>query len=783
MTAPSSNQDYPAYVRGQIQSLAEALTKVMFGDFTAVAHTQEPDEAFGYLCVMINVAINAARNSREELSSANEQLARTNENLQATLAERIHAEEATSASRRLLQAIIDNSTAVVYVKDIQGRYLLVNRRYCDLFHLDQEAVLGNTDHDIFPKEAADAFREMDQRVAAAGHALTEEETAPQGDGPHTYISVKFPLRDAASQLYAVGGISTDITERKHAEQKLQSQLAQLDLLGRTTRAIGERQDLASIFQVVVRSLEDHLPIDFGCVCLYDKESEVLTVASVGAKSQPLAIEMAMAERAHLRVDQNGLSRSIQGQLVYEPDIGGLENPFPERLSRGGLRSLVIAPLLSESRVFGVLIAARRAAHGFSSGDCEFLRQLSEHVALAASQAQVYADLQQAYDELRRTQRAVLEQERLRALGQMASGIAHDINNAISPITLYTESLLELEPGLSERGRQYLVTIQRAIDDVAQTVSRMKEFYRPREAQQFLSRVDLNPVIKQVVDLTRARWSDLPQQRGIVIDLRTDLAAELPAIQGAESEIRDALTNLIFNAVDAMPNGGPLTLRTSAMSGAVCVEICDAGVGMDEETRRRCIEPFFTTKGERGTGLGLAGVYGMVQRHSGGLKIESEPGEGTTVRLVFPILAPEPASTVDHIAPQIPTRRLRILVVDDDPRIIGALRDSLQGDGHRVASADGGQAGIDAFIAAEKSDEPFEVVITDLGMPYVDGRKVVSAIRAASRTTPIIVLTGWGERLAAENDLPPGVNRVLSKPPRLRELRIALAELTEGARHL
>jgi signal transduction histidine kinase/ActR/RegA family two-component response regulator len=491
----------------------------------------------------------------------------------------------------------------------------------------------------------------------------------------------------------------------------------------------------------------------------------------------------MSERAHIRVDGNGLSRCIHGQLVYEPDIGQVEYPFPQRLARGGLRSLVIAPLLSESSVFGVLVAARRAAHGFSSGDCEFLRQLSEHVGLAASQAQVYAALQRAYEELRQTQRAVLEQERLRALGQMASGVAHDINNAISPVALYTEALLEREPGLSERARQYLVTIQRAIDDVAQTVSRMREFYRPREPQQLLARVDLNRLIEQVIDLTRARWSDLPQRRGIVIDVQTNLAADLPAIQGAESEIRDALTNLVFNAVDAMPGGGPLSLRTTVVSGAVCAEVRDTGVGMDEDTRRRCVEPFFTTKGDRGTGLGLASVYGMVERHSGSLEIESEPGKGTTVRLVFPAVASEVASTVPHFTPRMPTRRLRMLIVDDDPLIIEALRASLQSDGHHVTAADGGQAGIDAFIAAEKGDEPFEVVITDLGMPYVDGRKVVSTIRAASRTTPIILLTGWGQRLAAENDVPHGVNRVLSKPPRLHELRIALAELSESAAHL
>ncbi len=138
---------------------------------------------------------------------------------------------------------------------------------------------------------------------------------------------------------------------------------------------------------------------------------------------------------------------------------------------------MIAPLLVEKRVFGVLVAARRAAESFSSADCEFLRQLSEHVALGAHQAQLYGALQRAYDDLRQSQQAIMQQERLRALGEMASGIAHDINNAISPIALYTESLLEREPGLSERARGYLRTIQTAIEDVAETVARMREFYR------------------------------------------------------------------------------------------------------------------------------------------------------------------------------------------------------------------------------------------------------------------------------------------------------------------
>src|SRR5437660_1823589 len=319
---------------------------------------------------------------------------------------------------------------------------------------------------------------------------------------------------------------------------------------------------------------------------------------------------------------------------------------------------------------------------------------------------------------------------------------------------------------------------------------MREFYRQREPQLVLGRVELNRVAQQIIDLTRARWSDVPQERGVVIDLQTDFASGLPDIKGAEAEIRAALTNLIFTAVDAMPEGGTLTLRTRTVNGraegerdlatSVSVEVSDTGVGMDEETKRRCLEPFFTTKGERGTGLGLAMVFGMVQRHSADIEIESAPGKGTTVRLVFSVSAPVVTSTVRPSAPPLPAQRLRILLVDDDPLLIKSLRDTLEADGHLITATDGGQAGINAFAAAVKRSEPFAVVITDLGMPYVDGRRVASAVKAASPATPVILLTGWGQRLIAENDVPPDVDRVLSKPPKLYELRTALAELTANA---
>jgi len=575
-------------------------------------------------------------------------------------------------------------------------------------------------------------------------------------------------------------LQSEITVRRQAEQKAHAQLERLNLLHQITRAIGERQDLDSIFQVVVRCLEDQLPVDFACLCLYDRVDHSLTVARVGVHSGTLALELAMPERARVDIDENGLSQCVAGKLVYEPDISDVDFPFPRRLAGGGLQSLVAAPLQVESQVFGVVIAARFQAQGFSSGECEFLRQLSEHVALATHQAQLYAALQQAYDDLRRTQQAVMQQERLRALGQMASGIAHDINNALSPVALYTESLLEKETGLSARAREYLETIQRAVGDVAHTVARMKDFYRQREPQLTVTTVRLNELVRQVVDLTRARWSDMPQQQGTVIDVRSELMADLPPITGAESEIREALINLVFNAVDALPADGAIILRTTAVRAAtdsqnryVQVEVSDNGVGMDEETRLRCLEPFFTTKGERGTGLGLAMVYGVAQRHGAEIEIESTVGTGTLVRLSFPA-ATAVAITPDRpvAEPAIP-RRLRLLVVDDDPLLLKSLRDILESDGHVVVTANDGNAGIEAFRAAKSPGGGFAAVITDLGMPYTDGRKVAAAIKAASPSTPVILLTGWGQRLVSEDDIPAHVDRVLSKPPKLRELREAL----------
>lgn len=671
----------------------------------------------------------------------------------------------------------------VLMMDPEGYILHWNEGVERLHGYSAEEILGQHFSRFYPStliESGLAQRELD--VASAEGRYEDEGWRVRKDGSRFWASVVVTaLRDEDGRLRGFAKVTRDITERKEAEVALQAQLSRLDLLNSLTRAISERQTLRSVFQVVLQRLEDHLPVDFGCVYLHDAEHRGLTLSGVGPRSWPIAREIGLPNHVQVPSQPDPLARSLNGEMICAADLPTSESALLRRLSTYGLDAAVLVPMAVESHTFGVLLVARRALTTFSEADCEFLRQLSDHVALAAHQAQLHAALQQAFDDLRQTQQAVMQQERLRALGQMASGIAHDINNAISPVALYTESLLEGEEGLSPRARNYLETIQRAIEDVAATVARVREFYRKREETLVQSPVDLNTLVQHVLDLTRVRWSDMPQQRGVVIDVETDLDANLPAMMGVEGELREALTNLIFNAVDALPEGGTLMLRTQAVvaSGHRYVEIAvsDTGVGMDEATRRRALEPFFTTKGDRGTGLGLAMVYGVVQRHGGSLDLDSIEGEGTTVRMRFPVAAPTDASPGSPDAvPAMP--RLRLLVIDDDAVLLKSLRDALENEGHVVLTASNGARGIELFRAALDRGEPVSVVITDLGMPHMDGAEVARALKELSPLTPILLLTGWGQRLLDEGSIPLHVDQVLSKPPRLRQLREALAALSQ-----
>ena len=572
----------------------------------------------------------------------------------------------------------------------------------------------------------------------------------------------------------------EITERQRAESALKQQLVRISLLNQITQAISERQDTDSILHVVLRQLEDHLDTDLGLIAFFNPQARTLNIAALQIKNSFLAKKFDLHEGSVLPLAETGLELCEKSQTIYFAETVKASSPLMEKLAVNGWRSAVGVPLTVEDKLFGVLVTARLKPDAFSSGDCEFLRMLSEHVALAAHQDRLHKDLEKAYNELRQTQATVLQQERLKALGQMASGIAHDVNNALSPVIGFADLILHGSFGLDDTGKKYLKYVRTAGEDIAHIVARLREFYRTRDEKETLQQISLSALAEQVVEMTRPRWRDIPQSNGITIELQTDFAAGAPKLAGIESEVREAFTNLLLNAVDAMPEGGKITICTqlqrqaaagSKYSTEVVVAFSDTGTGMTEEVRKRCLEPFFSTKGRRGTGLGLAMVYGVMERHEGSIDIESEVGKGTTFLLKFPVRS-KIRVDVDE-ASQQKIEPLRILCIDDEPLLRELVKEMLERDGHSVEVSDGGQSGLETFRLAAQRGSTFDLVITDLGMPYLDGKQLARIIKKESPRTPVIMLTGWGAFMKEDGDSPSDVDGIVSKPPRSRELRDAL----------
>jgi signal transduction histidine kinase/FixJ family two-component response regulator len=432
-------------------------------------------------------------------------------------------------------------------------------------------------------------------------------------------------------------------------------------------------------------------------------------------------------------------------------------------------------------------AIDRMAEALTEKEKRLQKSLKE---LEVTNKDLEAAVQERTSQLRAAQDELIKQERLSALGQMASGIAHDISNALSPVVGYADLLHSTTDNLTEEQQSFVEMIRTSAIDVSQLLTRMRKFYRPRDESQPLMPVQLNHLIKQVVDLTRPRWKDMAQERGVTITVDMELQEDAPTVLGIESELREALSNLVINAVDAMPRGGTITIRTRSFPWIVgmaataepfvILEVSDTGIGMDDETKRRCLEPFFTTKGEFGTGLGLSMAYGVMRRHQGSIEIESQCNQGTTVRLILPSGWIAETQTQEEVRFSRHASNLRILVVDDEARLRKLIKVMLEKDGHIVTLADGGESGLEAFRAARTCDEPFDVVITDLGMPYVDGRLVARTVKHEAPRTPVILLTGWGTRTQADGEVLKDVDAVLSKPPRLDEL---LSTVAWASRHL
>jgi signal transduction histidine kinase len=365
--------------------------------------------------------------------------------------------------------------------------------------------------------------------------------------------------------------------------------------------------------------------------------------------------------------------------------------------------------------------------------------------------------------------ALARDDDLRALGETVGGLAHNFNNSLAAILAYTELMLREAQG--EAAQRRLTIIREVALEASATVRRLQEFVSSQPQVAF-GPVGLPAVIAEALEMTAPRWRDEAQRRGIVINVTQDMEA-LPPVEGNAFELRDALVRLILNAVTAMPEGGTLSIRAaSEESGWVVVEVRDTGVGVPPEVRRRVAEHAFRLTPGQGRGRGLAEVADIVERHGGTFTIDSERGKGTIARIRlhasrFQIIPPS-ETTVER--ERRPERAARVLLVDDDPRLLTVLSDMMRGEGHAVTTATTGEEAVRVFSPAAH-----DVVITDLGMPRMNGWEVAEHVKKQSPDTAVFILTGWGEGVSAHESMQ-FVDRVIAKPVSAEALLEQLTEL-------
>lgn len=465
-------------------------------------------------------------------------------------------------------------------------------------------------------------------------------------------------------------------------------------------------------------------------------------------------------------------------VTYEEDkeIG---STFLDNAQSGGSKTLWTEKryLRKDGQVVWTILSTAIIERSRGKGDymLSYIQDITERKRADEALRKSNADLGEALAALRQTQQQIVQQESLRALGQMASGIAHDFNNALSPIIGFSDWLLQAPDRLENKEQvvKFLQIINSAAQDAASVVRRMREFSRHRDPDEALQSVDLNKLVSESILLTQPRWKDQAQVEGRTIRVESDLLP-VPSIGGEESELRELLTNLIFNAADAISTAGTITVSTEVDGDFVLLRVRDTGIGMTEEVRQRCLEPFFTTKGDKGTGLGLSMVYGIVQRHYSTLEIASTLEQGTTFTIRFPIQTNrmDPVAAVKSVAL---AQSLRVLVVDDQVRLRDMATMLLTSDGHTVETAEDGE---EALVRIKGGH--FDLVLTDQAMPKMNGKQLAEAVHAIRPGVSVILMTGFGDLMKATGEMPPYISAILSKPFTLATLREALAAARKAA---
>ena len=542
----------------------------------------------------------------------------------------------------------------------------------------------------------------------------------------------------------------------HLAEEVAGRTAELTALNDLANTVSQSLNLDHVLSLALAKACEICEVSHGIICLLDKATQEV-VLKVHQGFPPEKIERI----SRFKVGEGVIGRVFrENSPIIVEDIA--HDPSYKKLTRSrlavemGHRSLAFLPLQASGEILGVMGVLSLHPKIFSEGRMPFLASISQQVAMAIENANLFQELKEAYEEIQKTQDQMLQAERLRVVGEVASGVAHDFNNILVSILAYAELLqnrlqnpVQLEKGLK--------VIEKAALDGREAVRRLQEYTGQRQARDFRL-VDVREVVQDAINQTRPRWFTEARKEEREIKVSCELG-EVPLVLGRDSDLRQVLANMILNSVQAMPHGGEILLRSAWVQGEVLIEVRDTGVGIRPGIMKRIFEPFYTTRESAGSGLGLSISMGIIQRHGGSIRVQSGPGEGTTFTVSLPP-APESIPSLAEKANEgeVEGRSAHVLIVDDDPTVLETLKEILISGNHRVDAVGTGEEALDLF-----SGKAYDLVITDLGMPGMNGWELCRRVKELKPSVPVILVTGWGDHIDSEKASLHGIDLLIAKP--------------------
>ncbi len=681
----------------------------------------------------------------------------------------------------LLRGILKHCPSAIYAKDLSGRFLFANDKFETASGYTQDEIIGRTDHQLFSEPMAKMYAAEDREVLRTGKPLRKDRQIGYGEKRNYWIKTKFPLRDERGNPTGVCAIATNITELTEAEEALRWEStvnkASVDL-ARAILSAGENlETITRIILAYARQITDSL---HGYVSIIDPET---------GNNVSLTLT-AMMEDGQCGVKDGGIIFPV-GENGFYPTLWGhsfntrepfftndpTAHPASTGLPEGHIRlnRFLSVPVLIEGKPGGQ-IALANPSRDYTDKDLEAVEQLGGMYALALHRHRYQ-------EERRNLQRLVQQSQKLESLGVLAGGIAHDFNNILFPVIGYIEMSLDQLPG-DHPVRNYQVEALKAAGRARDLVRQILTFSRRSETELQPLRCQL--VVKEVLKLMR---SSLPSY----IEMEQEIDDGCGPILGDPSQIHSIVMNLCTNAGHAMQEeGGRLrvSLRETALSEEaaerldlpagpyVRITVADTGTGMAEGVIDRVFEPYFTTKTQgKGVGLGLSVVHGIVRSYRGNIRVSSEPGRGTTFRIFLPRLrgmALPLEAEADHSP--TPGRGERILVVDDEAPIAEVAEKMLAQLGYRPTTFTSSPEALERF---RQAPDAFDLVLTDMAMPHLRGDRLAGEIMALRPDIPVILCTGFSERISAETAAGLGIREFLLKPMGRDELSRVIRRALDG----